>query len=201
MTLLDEAETVLHVALALGDAEAIQTAAAHVDAFPQPAPVSILAAALWYAQQGLKVFPLTPASKIPHKGTRGCLDATTDEQTIRAWWERWPDSNVGIATGHTVDVVDVDGVTGQKSRVDNWEMFEGLHALGTVLTPRPGGMHLYVPANPAVGNGAGILPSVDYRGRGGYVVAPPSRTDIGSYRWLRPLDVTAYGGPTPKAGS
>jgi hypothetical protein len=48
-------------------------------------------------------------------------------------------------------------------------------------------MHLYVPANPAVGNGAGLLPNVDYRGAGGYVVAPPSRTDVGSYRWLRPL--------------
>ena len=187
MTTLDELETALHAAWALGDAEKAGEIGAQIDALPQPPAVSVLSAALWYAQQGLHVFALSPNSKIPHKGTRGCKDATSDEPTIRAWWDRWPDSNVGIATGHLVDVVDIDGATGQQSRAQNWPMFAGLTVIGTVLTPRPGGMHLYVPANPAVGNGAGLLPNVDYRGNGGYVVAPPSRTEQGSYRWLRPL--------------
>lgn len=187
MTPLDELETLLHTALAVGDTKTAEEIGREIDAVPQPATVSILSAALWYAQQGLHVFPLSPGSKIPHKGTRGCKDATTDEHTIRAWWDKWPDSNLGIATGHRVDVVDIDGYAGQQSRAHNWQMFTSLTVLGSVLTPRPGGMHLFVPANPAVGNGAGLLPAVDYRGRGGYVVAPPSVTDIGAYRWLRPL--------------
>lgn len=190
-TTIDELEAAMHAALAIGDEQAAAEIAGRIDGLPAPGPFSILAAALYYAQQGLHVFPLSPASKIPHKGTRGCKDATTDEATIRGWWDRWPESNVGIATGHLVDVVDIDGATGQLSRARNWQMFATLRVLGTVLTPRPGGMHLYVPANPAVGNGAGLLPSVDYRGRGGYVVAPPSRTDVGSYRWLRPLETGA----------
>lgn len=187
MTDLDELEAALHAALALGDAERAEAIGHDIDAIPQPATVPVLSAALWYAQQELHVFPLSPGSKIPHKGTRGCLDATSDEATIRAWWDRWPESNVGIATGHLVDVVDIDGYAGQASRAHNWQMFASLTVVGTVLTPRPGGMHLYVPANPNVGNGAGLLPAVDYRGRGGYVVAPPSSTDVGTYRWLRPL--------------
>jgi hypothetical protein len=162
--------------------------AERIDALPPTQAVPILAAALWYAGRGLHVFPLTPATKIPHKGTRGCKDATLDETMIRAWWDRWPDSNVAVATGHLVDVVDIDGAVGQKSRATNWRMFESLDVIGSVLTPRPGGMHLYVPANPAVGNGAALLPGIDYRGRGGYVVAPPSVTELGSYRWLRPLN-------------
>lgn len=191
MTDLDELETLLHAALALGDTDQAGRIGHEIDSIAQPATVSILAAALYYAQQGLHVFPLTPATKIPHKGTRGCKDASIDENTIRGWWERWPDSNVGIATGHLVDVVDIDGAAGQMSRAQNWQMFTNLNILGTVLTPRPGGMHLYVPANPAVGNGAGLLPAIDYRGRGGYVVAAPSSTEQGVYRWLRPLNLEA----------
>lgn len=181
-------EAQMDAALLAGDHEAATRLAGQIDGLPEPAPFSVLAAALYYAQEGLHVFPLSPGTKIPHRGTRGCKDATTDEDTIRAWWDRWPDSNVGIATGHVVDVVDIDGAAGQRSRADNAALFDSLTVIGTVLTPRPGGMHLYVPANPAVGNGAGLLPSVDYRGRGGYVVAPPSRTDVGSYRWLRALE-------------
>jgi hypothetical protein len=176
---LPELEVALHVALSVGDNEAAERIGHELDALPAPSPVPILAAALWYAEQGLHVFPLSPATKIPHKGTRGCKDAVTDAETVRTWWDRWPDSNVGIATGHLVDVVDIDGATGQRSRAQSWEMFASLDVIGTVLTPRPGGMHLYVPANAAVGNGAALLPGIDYRGRGGYVVAPPSRTDQG----------------------
>lgn len=187
MNQIDELEALLHVAIHAGDTEQADVLSAQLDKVVPVGEYSILAAALFYAQQGLHVFALTPRSKIPHKGTRGCHDATTDEDRIRGWWDRWPDSNVAIATGYTVDVVDIDGAVGQKSRAQNWGMFERLNILGSVLTPRPGGVHLYVKANPNVGNGAGLLPGVDYRGKSGYVVAPPSVTEVGSYRWLRPL--------------
>lgn len=156
-------------------------------------PVPLISAALWYAEHGLHIFPLQPGSKIPYGGTRGCKDATNDAEQIRTWWTDRPDSNIGLATGHRVDVVDIDGATGQKSRVTNWDMFATLHVIATVATPRPGGMHLYVPAS-GQGNKAGLLPSIDYRGNGGYVVAPPSRTDIGSYRFLNPLTLDALDG-------
>jgi hypothetical protein len=48
-----------------------------------------------------------------------------------------------------------------------------------------GGCHLYVAATGA-GNRARLLPGVDWRGAGGYVVAPPSLHASGErYRWTR----------------
>lgn len=154
---------------------------------PTPPP-RIVDAALWYAEQGLHVFPLQPGAKIPHPRTRGCKDATDDPNQIIEWWQRWPDSNVAIATGHLVDVIDIDGPVG----VDSWAKIDNLPPfLGVVSTPRAGGSHLYVPAS-GEGNAAGIFPGIDIRGAGGYVVAPPSINADGTpYEWRRPLHLHA----------
>lgn len=189
---IDDAETTLRLALDAGDAEQIDAAAALVDQLDparQQVSRSLLASALWYAEQGLHVFPLTSGAKVPFPRSRGFKDATTDHDQIRAWWGKTPDANIGIATGTLVDVVDIDGYAGQASRAQCWDMFEALTVLGVVSTPRPGGMHLYRAAA-GHGNRAGLLPSIDYRGHGGYVVAPPSRTEQGTYRWITPLDLS-----------
>lgn len=171
-------ETDLRHALDSGDLDRITAAAAAYERATQPERprVTLLGAALYYAEQGLRVFPLSPGSKIPFAGSDGCLAATSNTDLIHDWWERDPDSNIGLATGHLIDVVDIDGAPGQKSRAERWEdTFERIDSdkLAVALTPRPGGMHLYVPAT-GDGNRAGIFPGVDYRGRGGYVLAPPS---------------------------
>jgi len=186
---LPDAEADLRAAIDSGDADRITTVSTLVDTLEQPrAAPSLHAAALWYAGQGLHVFSLQPLSKIPFKRSRGCKDATTDIEQVNRWWTAEPEANIGIATGHLVDVVDIDGALGQQSRAANWEMFDALHVLGKVSTPRPGGLHFYVPAT-TLGNKAGLLPGIDYRGDGGYVVAPPSRTEQGAYRFLTPLQL------------
>jgi hypothetical protein len=154
---------------------------------PTRPPARIVDAALYYTQMGLHVFPLQPGLKIPHTGTRGFKDATTDPEQILNWWTKWPTSNLGIATGHHIDVIDIDGPQGVLawSRMDNLPPI-----LGTVSTPRPGGNHLYTPAT-GEGNAASIFPGVDIRGLGGYVVAPPSITTDGRrYHWRKPLTLT-----------
>src|SRR6266571_2970300 len=89
---------------------------------------SILDAARAYVRRGWRVFPLHSirngactcklGSKCEHPGkhprtTNGCLDASIDETTIRQWWHKWPDANIGIATGHLY-VVDADTHKGAK---------------------------------------------------------------------------------------
>jgi hypothetical protein len=194
-----DAETELRAAIDRDDLEAIKRLEKVVDDLDvHPAPVSLHSAALYYASVGLHVFPLSPGSKIPFKGSGGCRDATTDAERINAWWTGNPNANIGIATGHLVDVVDIDGFEGQASRAKNWETnFAAIDtdALAKVVTPRPGGMHIYVPAT-GDGNSAGIYAGIDYRGLGGYVVAPPSINEQGSYRFFGPV---TFAGLAPRA--
>lgn len=188
---IDDAERDLRAAIDTGEAAEIQRLGTVVDHLDVRPSASLHAAALWYAEHGLHIFPLTPGSKIPLKGSGGFKDATTDADRVDAWWAESPALNIGIATGHLVDVVDVDGPAGVRTWIDLYDDLP--HILGRVCTPRPGGNHLYVIAVPGRGNKAGIMPGIDYRGTGGYVVAPPSvitgGDHPGSYSWYSPLDL------------
>jgi hypothetical protein len=133
------------------------------------------------------VFPLQPQSKLPYPRSRGCKDATGDAERISRWWDAAPSANVAIATGHVVDVIDIDGSAGVLSyaRVDDLP-----DVIGKVSTPRAGGLHLYVRADGTYGNRARVADGIDYRGRGGYVVAPPSvNADGAHYRWITALEL------------
>ena len=184
---LDGATQDLITAVIAGDGDAIAGLSDVIDNLTRSQDaVSLHSAALWYAEQGLKVFPLQPGHKIPFKGSNGCNGATTDPKMIDAWWTGNTRANIGIATGHLVDVIDVDGYTGIVAIAGQVDQVRAL-CVGLVSTPRPGGLHYYLPHVDGRKNTASIVPGVDTRGSGGYVVAPPSSTDQGSYRWLRPL--------------
>lgn len=148
------------------------------------APISMLDHALAYAARGWRVFPL--AGKVPKiKGGKGCLDATTDEATIRGWWKKWPEANIGLATGEAsgILVLDIDGDEGEESA----KAFAPLPATLTGLTGG-GGRHLLFqyPTGERITISQGRLGlRLDTRGEGGYVVAPPSvHPDTGAlYEW------------------
>lgn len=129
--------------------------------------------AAWYASQGVPVFPLRPGMKTPATA-HGVDDATTDAATVAAWWEQHPHANIGAASGVVFDVVDVDGPAGVASLDELYP--EGWPAtIARGRTPRPDGVHCYVPTMGAPVK-ANLRPSVDTRGAGGYVVLPPSVT-------------------------
>lgn len=186
-------------ALQRGDVDAALRIAELMDRMPPARRASVPGAALWYAERGLPVFPIQPGSKRPYPRTHGLDDATTDPDRVRAMFTDRPGCNVAIATGHRVDVIDFDGLDAHAAWGQTYPTWAdaGITPLGTVSTPRPGGLHVYVPAT-GEGNYAGMLPGVDYRGLGGYVVVPPSvvkcphRWDCGgcsesSYTWLTRL--------------
>ena len=69
----------------------------------------------------------------------------------------------------------------------------------TVRTPR-GGWHLYFlfPKDCKLTVGAGIMPGVDFRGQGGFVIAPPSVNGTGQgYTWEDDLSLDKVAPNTP----
>ena len=142
------------------------------------APPRMLAAALRYADWGWPVFPLKTGSKTPAT-PHGFKDATTDPDRITTWWTRHPGNNIGIPTGHAFDVIDIDvpqGPLSYSALLERENPHTGIGPIPDVhgqVATSSGGLHLYIPATGA-GNRAALLPGIDIRGVGGYVVAPPS---------------------------
>jgi hypothetical protein len=152
--------------------------------------------AVRYAVAGIPVLPLHNPARwgcscqrgagcpSPGKHPRlrhGLREASLDPTVIRNWWHRWPNANLGLLTGGVLDVCDIDTPTA-------W------HTVLTLLGAPPEGpvvrtgfgWHLWFAATGA-GNRVGLLPGVDWRGHGGYVIAPPSRHHLGSrYQFTQP---------------
>lgn len=131
--------------------------------------MSLLEAALEYVDRGIAVFPLSFGTKIPAT-PNGVKDATTDVPTIQGWW-KYADYGIGLATGNGLFVVDIDAKAGFDSS-ESARVALGLPETYTVAT-RNGGWHLYYRGNGPNSVGK-LLPGIDTRGSGGYVVAPPT---------------------------
>jgi hypothetical protein len=132
-------------------------------------------------------------SLVPH----GVNDATTNRARVLAWWTRCPQANIGLATGHRFDVLDVDGPAGAQA-IRALAAQHGLQSSGPLVRTGGGGWHYYL-APTGLGNASPAgLEHVDWRGRGGYVVAPPSRHASGRlYQWADGRDLDTPAGKVP----
>jgi Bifunctional DNA primase/polymerase, N-terminal len=136
-----------------------------------------------------------PGSLVPH----GLKEATTNRARVLAWWTRQPLANIGLATGHRFDVLDVDGPEGEQA-IRAFAAEHGLASSGPLVRTGGGGWHYYL-APTGLGNvhPAGLA-HVDWRGRGGYVVAPPSRHHSGhAYQFVAGRDLDAPLAEVPAA--
>ncbi|ADX73380.1 MULTISPECIES: bifunctional DNA primase/polymerase [Actinomycetes] len=150
------------------------------------------------AAAGVPVFPCVVEGKRPLT-RRGFLDASSDPEQVAAWWSRTPNANIGIPTGAPsgVVVVDVD-VHGPHDgraafqRATDAGLVDGAGLL--VRTPT-GGAHVYFPATPGREQRSwqAATAGVDFRGDGGYIIAPPSRRIIdGSVCRYEVADIAAH---------
>lgn len=156
--------------------------------------------ALRYAKQGYQIIPLhTPlkdgscscgkpdcGSVGKHPRTpQGLKDASTDPDQINQWWTYWPDANIGIVAGAISGIIVLDVDEGGEETLQRLQDQHGpLPETITALTGG-GGKHIYFKhPGPKTGNRTKFAPSLDVRGDGGYVVAPPSlHKSGGQYRW------------------
>lgn len=168
--------------------------------------LDLAAAARTLAAAGVPVFPCEPDGKRPLT-RRGFLDATCNPRQVAAWWSRTPEANIGLPTGAPsgVVVVDVD-VHGPADGRAAWRRASeaGLvDGAGLLVRTPTGGAHAYFPATAGTEQrswqaaGAGV----DFRGDGGYIIAPPShRTIDGIVRRYEIADIAAHSvGPVDAA--
>ncbi len=142
-------------------------------------------AAAWYVSQGVRVLGCGQ-DKRP-LGRWRQLQSARPSATLAALGDP---SMLGIITGDRFDVVDVDHIDALADlhRANGDAPLPATY--GKARTPS-GGFHLFIPAQ-GRRNGTDLFRTarphgnVDYRGRGGYVVAAPS---VG-YEWIEPLDLT-----------
>lgn len=159
--------------------------------------------ALTYARRGWQVIPLHSIEnghcscsrkdkcESPGKHPRtinGLSDGSTEETTIRAWWQRFPTSNIGIVTGAVsgIIVLDIDPRHYGDDALQELEERNGPLPRTVEVVTGSGGRHIYF-RHPGIRipcSSGQIGEGIDVRGDGGYVVAPPSLHISGrEYAW------------------
>jgi hypothetical protein len=170
---------------------------------------ALLDAALGYAARGIPVYPVHWPRPTPSRASLACScprgrfcdrpakhplvrhgvkEATTDPDRVGHWWHRWPQANLGLATGICFDALDIDGPDGLAA-LRQLQGAAGLRHPGPLVATGGGGWHVWFTPTGLGNRPPRALTHVDWRGRGGCVLAPPSRHISGRpYRWLRGLD-------------
>ncbi|MGC9935238.1 bifunctional DNA primase/polymerase [Priestia aryabhattai] len=125
----------------------------------------------------------------------GVKEATTSLDIINKWWRKWPEANIGIATGKPNGFItlDIDPRHGGDDSLNNLvDQYASLPETIEAVTGG-GGRHILFKSQGQIKNRTNIVPGVDVRGDGGYIVGSPSLHISGNrYEWelsSRPLEV------------
>jgi putative DNA primase/helicase len=171
----------------------------------------LLSVALRYAALGLSVVPVhninddggcscelgkSCSSPGKHPRTRhGVRDATCDATKIESFWARWPDANIGIATGRAsgIAVIDIDPRNGGLETIEELKADLGPLPTTPMALTGGGGVHLIFNLPALAIRKAAAGPGIDVLGDGCMIVAPPSCHVSGErYSWepgLSPDDI------------
>lgn len=145
---------------------------------------TLLEHAILLANKGYYIFPLSPNAKVPIAGIKWREESTTYLPTIKAWWEKNPNYNIGIDTGKSsVYVIDVDVKKGKRGAesFDNLDMLYGFPDTLTAITASGGRHHIYKSPDEPLRNTDsdtnGLGGGLDTRGWGGFIVGAGSVID------------------------
>lgn len=148
-------------------------------------PNPMYEAAMAYAELGWRTLLVKPKTKLPFFSAWN-RKATTNPKEIKLWWSKWAGYNIGILTGSEVEpgrylvAVDIDPGNGGELSLEFLEEEHGPLPDTVVCHTGGGGRHYYFTSARPLPNRTGLLPGIDIRGEGGFVVAPPSVHKNGS---------------------
>lgn len=156
--------------------------------------------ALQYAGRGWRVFPCHTTVSGTCSCERVCeslgkhprikawqKDATTDQAQILKWWKKWPDANIGVATGGGIVVTDLDGPAEIAKLAAIAAPHGGLPETLVAQTAR--GFHIYLAGD---WNTTKKVDGLLVRGTGGYVIAPNSLHASGvRYSWAKDVPIAS----------
>jgi hypothetical protein len=132
-------------------------------------------AALEYLKYGFNPFPVKEDKK-PYFSWSEYQTRQVTSADINRWWDKYPNANVAIITGEisNLTVLDID-------TEDGWEAYQEFESNAPTVHTPGGGKHVYFRYVPEIATGARKANNWDWRGAGGYVVAPPSTINGKSY--------------------
>lgn len=146
------------------------------------------------------MIPLIPGEKKPLIDWKEYQTRKPTRTEMMSWWGKNPKANIGIVCGKVSNlfVVDFDKYADDYNEEKAREVIPDPIKTPTVKTAR-NGLHYYFD-NPEKDYSikARLLPGIDYRGNGGFVVAPPSVNGNGNtWEWTLPLSTKRLPVPDP----
>jgi hypothetical protein len=150
-----------------------------------------LKAALLYVELAYSVIPVGagPDQKKPLIEWSEYQKRIATEEEIRDWWMHYNNALIGIVCGEVSGIVVLDIDSGADLKRVKEICGRDTQDIPLVITPN-NGYHLYFMYSDDIGNARNVLPNVDVRGNGGYVIAPPSMLKDGrAYKWVKGRDL------------
>src|SRR5215471_17495975 len=136
--------------------------------------MKVLEAAREYTKRGFSVIPIQPRGKKALIPWEPYQKERADAAEVERWFTSSPTANIAIVTGAISDLVVID--LDYEPAKDKLKSLLGDYDLSEVPRSRTGkGWQLFF-KHPGVQmqNRTAVIPGMDVRGDGGYVVAPPS---------------------------
>jgi len=111
--------------------------------------------------------------------------ATDSEAQYLKWSAQYPGCDWGVKTGEGLVVLDFDVKSGG---METFKSFESSLPSTFKVKTKNGGLHLYFSTEKPLRNKVGLLPGMDVRGEGGYVIAAGSD----GYKAMNDLDEEGF---------
>lgn len=140
--------------------------------------------ALSYIKKGFSIIPLKEDKKPLLPSWKKYQEVRATESELLEWLEKYPNMQIGIITGKISNLVVVD-----LDRYKEGFKFDIKLPPTRMAETGSGGLHYYFDYPDCdISNYANHEDYWDVRGEGGYIVAPPSKNEIGEYKFLNKLD-------------